>query len=265
MSANPALALVGDFVSLAQLRGKPRGATWFRAADTQVGERRLPILFPRLCGGDEPDDAFAELVDRLLVSGDERGATLLVPRRVTTPADLWQPRIADVKDPSRIGSPSTLAVPMHVLIGHGEGDERTGGLFDGKRDRGRNTTFDNDPYGWVGRVVAYDVLGHRGDASPAPDLRQVSDTAASAANNRIHGAEQANAKHGQRGRHQARIRLSAERVLPWACWPNQALPHDWVGSPELQHALQEWRDQASGVARRAGIVEAALNARRRAA
>jgi hypothetical protein len=264
LSANAALAVLGDFLSLAQLRGKPYGATWFRAADTEVGERRLPILFPRLCGHDEPDDAFAELVDRLLVSGDERGATLLVPRRVTTPADLWHPRIADVKDPSRIGSPSTLAVPMHVLIGHGEGDERTGGLFDGKRDRGRNAIFDKDHYGWVGRVVAYDVLGHR-DASPATDLRQIDDAAAFAANSRIHGAEQANAKHGQRGRHQARTRLSGERVLPWACWPNQDLPHDWVGSPELQQAVQEWRDQASGVVRRAGIVEAALNARRRAA
>jgi len=263
LSANPALAVLGDFVSLAQLRGKPRGATWFRAADAQAGERRLPILFPRLCGRDEPDDAFAELVDRLLLSGDERGATLLVPRPVTTPADLWHPRIADVKDPSRIGSPSTLAVPMHILIGHGEGDERTGGLFDGKRDRGRNAIFDNDPYGWVERVVACDVLPHR-DASPATDLRQVNDAAASAAVNRVHGAEQANAKRGQRGRHQARIRLSGERVLPWACWPNQDLPHDWVGSPELQQGLQEWRDQACGVVRRAGIVEAALNARRRA-
>lgn len=260
-----ALAVLGDFVSLAPLRGQPWGVTWFRAADASVGERRLPILFPRLCGHGEPDDAFAELVDRLLASGDERGATLLVPRRVRTPGDLWHPRIADIKDPSRIGSPAALEVPMHVLIGRGDGDERKGGLFDGKRDRGCNAIFDNDPYGWVGRAVSYDVLGHR-EASPAPDFSRCPDrNAAFRALELFRRVEQANAKNGQRGRRQARGRLAQERVIPWVCWPGQDLPHGWAESLELEQALQEWCDQADGVVRRAGIVEAALSARRRAA
>lgn len=246
--AAKALSVLGDFVSLAPLRDKPWGVTWFQAAGGQVGERTFPVRFPRLhLAQTEPDAAFRELVERMIASGDERGLTLLVPPKITTPADLWEPRTADLKDPARIDAPVSLNVPLRVVMAH----------LDGKRDRGRTSVVNDDPFGWVGATVAYDVLGER--AHGAEFL-----VGSAAAQDLQNSAQSAEAKRAQRHRRETRKRLAEAGVIPWVCWPECDLPHGWLESVDLLHALERWRGQASGIRRSARIVERSLESRRAA-
>ena len=255
------LALIGGAVSLTPLANSALGALWFQAAATVIADgRTLPVVFPRLhihidassdvvdLANTEPDDAFVELVDKMVASDNSFGATLLVPRLVTSPADLRQPRIADVRDPSRMGSPRMLEVPIAVLEA----------VLSGQRDRGRNSVVSVEPFRCVADTVAYDILGQR-------PRREDTGTLSRTGMDRSSRFELAEARRLRNHRRDTQGRLASAGVIPWVCWPGRELPHGWLERGEVQRAIGDWRRQASGVLLCDQIVRAAIDEGCRAA
>jgi len=215
-------------VTLCALAGKPFGEPWFVAT---LPTREL-LFLPRLVT-DRGVDGDRDLAD--LARTSHVAAVTQITPPLTGADHLWQPRAADVSDPSRHGR-GVLEV---------EFDTAVRALSGNTPDRGRHRRVDADCRALLARTVAYDICRERPAVPYAPDTL-------------AERAAKAEAKARQRDVRETRARLAGHGVLPWAAWPDGRLPRTpFAGTAAFHTAVARWRLQAGRTRRDIWIVASA--------
>lgn len=286
-----ALALAGDQLTLAILRGRPAGALRFRAADGEVDGARVPIVLPRLALADTCPERFQQLAERIDARGDD--PRVLLEPWLTGPADLWQPNLAAARSLTHaspllsvpiglslraFGFPPELlqdhsAAQLAELAQSGELSELIesgaicgpAGEFDVdtlvcERACGRKSAIDKAPYEHVGLALRYDVLGDRDLESRCPSAGTAAGTAELQRLDR-----QADVRKAERQLRAVRKRLADFGVLPWVCWREDGgvVPRGWESSSRVVDAIGMWQRQAVDLRRCVVVLQALARCRQR--
>ncbi|HUR86323.1 MAG TPA: hypothetical protein VMY78_13360 [Solirubrobacteraceae bacterium] len=216
-----------SWACLLECDGQWAGARWFCVG----GSANDRLVLPRLIETELPGEEFCRLLVELIARGADVEAILL-DAPITGPEQLRAERVADLKQRLDHAGPP-FEVPIETFLR----------VVDGRRDHGGVPDVDTRIAHWVGLQARHVLVGDSIEALAA--------------------GEPIDESHARKNLAEARRRVAAHGVLPFALWAGGRLPRGWRDSPVMTAGLDRWREEAAIVNAKRRLIAIARHEHRR--